>query len=160
METSSYVFHCMWLFTLSPSACDVKGTRCLYQVHTLVQPLSNCLFHILTHSRLMCIQCQNWSHPFAWITPFATADPVCRPAPHLAGESPSSTVNWCQCYLRLKIHKFRPALFTSESRCHIGGSVEHVWDDNNVSVPGGLRLTCNSPIHFQWYAIKCISYAQ
>ena len=35
VESVSHVFHCMWLSTLSPPACDVKVMRCLYQDHTL-----------------------------------------------------------------------------------------------------------------------------
>ena len=62
--------------------------RCLYQGHTLVRPLPNCLCHILKHSCAVCDQCQYWSQPFAWSTPVYPADPVRRSTSHVAGESP------------------------------------------------------------------------
>ena len=68
----------MWLFTFIPSACDVKGIRCLQQGPTLVQLLPICFYHILKHFQVMCSQCHNRSQPFAGSTPFAPADPVCR----------------------------------------------------------------------------------
>ena len=92
-EALSCVFHCMWLSTFSPSACDIKVMRCRNQGYTPVQPLPNCLCHILKHSWVMCNQCKHLSQPFMGSTPFDPADPVCRPTSHAAGESPSNTNN-------------------------------------------------------------------
>ena len=64
-ETLSCLFHCMWLSTFSSSACNIKGTRCLYQGQTHAQPLPNCLCDILKNSWVMCNQYQNWSQPYA-----------------------------------------------------------------------------------------------
>ena len=90
-EAWSCVFHCMWLSTFSPSACDIKVMQYLHQGHTLVQSLPNCLCHILQHSWVMCNQCQHWSQSFAGSTSFYPADPVCGLTPNVAGESPSNT---------------------------------------------------------------------
>ena len=100
-ETLSCLVHCMWLPTFSSSACNVKGTRCLYQGQTRAQPLPNCLCDILKNSWVMCNQYQNWSQPYAGSTPFATVDPVCRPTCHVAGESPWITV--IHCYSLMKV---------------------------------------------------------
>ena len=113
VETSSCTFHCMWVLMFLPSACDVKGIRRLHQGHTHVQPLPNCLCHILKHSWVMCNQCQNRSHPFVGSTPFTPADPVCRPTSYGAGELPSSTVNWFRCHTRWRIHKSQPVILTA-----------------------------------------------
>ena len=128
-ETLSCLFHCMWLSTFSSSACNVKGTRCLYQGQTRAQPLPNCLCDILKNPWVMCNQYQNWSQPYAGSTPFATVDPVCRPTCHVAGESPWITVIQCQCHPRWRSHKSPPVLLFAESRFQLGGSVEHVWDE-------------------------------
>ena len=49
--------------------------------------------------------------------------------PHVAWDSPSSTVNWCRCHPRWRIRTSQSSLFTAESRFHLGGSVEYVLDE-------------------------------
>ena len=56
-----------------------------------MQPLPNCLCHILKHSWVMCNQCKHLTQSFVGSTPFDPVDPVCRPTPNAAGEPPSST---------------------------------------------------------------------
>ena len=128
-ETLSCLFHCMWLSTFSSSACNVKGTRCLYQGQTHAQPLPHCLCDILKNSWVMCNQYQNWSQPYAGSTPFAAVGPVCWPTCHVAGESPWITVIQCQCHSQWRSHNSPPVLLIAESRFHLGQSVEHAWDE-------------------------------
>ena len=64
VQTLSCAFHCMSLLTFSPSECDVKRIRCLYQGHTLVKPIPSCFCHIWKHHWVVWNQCQNWPKPF------------------------------------------------------------------------------------------------
>ena len=139
-ETLSCVFHCMWVLTFLLSACDVRDTAPIPRSH-ICATTSKLLVPYLEAFRDYVQSMLNMSHPFAGSTPFAPADSVCRPTSHGAGELPSSTVNWFRCYPRWRIHNSQPVALTASSRFHLGGSVEHVWDEMEC----WFRHLCQQP---------------
>ena len=114
---------------LLSSACDVNGTRCLYQGYTyrtasklLVPYLKAFLCYVRPVPKLVTTICRG--------APLPTCPCLCRvyACTLYCKKSPLNTLNWSRCHPKWKIIEYKSVLLTAESSFHLSGGVEHVLD--------------------------------
>ena len=101
---------------------------CLYQGHTLVQLLPNCLRHILITG--ICDSSANTGHNNLRGAHYFILSSLSVGLHSLLQENPHRTqINWCRCHHKWWFCKSQSVLLTAESRFYLGGIVKHVWDE-------------------------------